>query len=289
MDRIELTTFTDPMMGLSYESEPFFRGLQTHFGEKIHFRYVMAGLVHDVRQFMIADDFAEGEERALCRYQRRLAHIYQSEEYISGMPINLTADNLRLFTPENLSSLPLNLAYKAAQLATPCRADAFLYRLRFALIAECRPLGEWQAVRQVADEADIDLAEFDRHIDNGNANAALAQDFAEWQSLGLFSLPSYRLTYQGKSLILKGVINFDGFMDAIAKLTDHAVQPTLPEISQVAVANLLKSHPLMSLVELQHAFDLTSPEQAETIIRPLIEQEKVHVFSVGKGHFFQTA
>ena len=41
-------TFTDPMMGLSYECEPIFRKLETHFPGRIEFIYVMSGLVRNV-------------------------------------------------------------------------------------------------------------------------------------------------------------------------------------------------------------------------------------------------
>ncbi|SIR72408.1 hypothetical protein SAMN02745664_10196 [Moraxella cuniculi DSM 21768] len=34
--------FTDPMMGLSYESEPFFRQVESHFGEQIRFQPIRA-------------------------------------------------------------------------------------------------------------------------------------------------------------------------------------------------------------------------------------------------------
>lgn len=41
-DKISLVTFTDPMMGLSYECEPIFRKLETHFAGRIDFHYVMS-------------------------------------------------------------------------------------------------------------------------------------------------------------------------------------------------------------------------------------------------------
>lgn len=36
-----LTTFTDPMMGLSWEMEPVYRKLETHFGNAVEFSYRM--------------------------------------------------------------------------------------------------------------------------------------------------------------------------------------------------------------------------------------------------------
>ena len=44
-EKISLVTFTDPMMGLSYEYEPIFRKLETYFAGKIDFHYVMSLLV----------------------------------------------------------------------------------------------------------------------------------------------------------------------------------------------------------------------------------------------------
>ena len=43
MEKVTLTTFTDPMMGLSYEQEPVYEKLTETFGERLEFRYVMAG------------------------------------------------------------------------------------------------------------------------------------------------------------------------------------------------------------------------------------------------------
>ena len=62
MNKITLTTFTDPMMGLSYECEPIMRKLETHFAGQIEFRYVMGLLVRDVHDFMMAEDYADTDE-----------------------------------------------------------------------------------------------------------------------------------------------------------------------------------------------------------------------------------
>ena len=53
-----------------------------------------------------------------------LAKIYESEESLGGLPIVM--DGFNLFSENETSSLPLKLAYKAAQLADAARADLFL-------------------------------------------------------------------------------------------------------------------------------------------------------------------
>ena len=61
-------------------------------------------------------------DAGIQRYCRRLAGIYKSEESIGGLPINM--EGFCLFDATHRSSRPLCLAYKAAQLASPEKADA---------------------------------------------------------------------------------------------------------------------------------------------------------------------
>ena len=151
---VRLYTFTDPMMGLSYECEPIFRKLETHFAGQIEFRYAMGLLVRDVRDFMIPSDYASTTEQSIRNYNARLAKIYESEESISSMPINM--DGFCLFSEEHTSSLPLNLAYKAAQLAAPTLADRFLYNLRYATIVDTRPTTHLEEILKVVRQTGID-------------------------------------------------------------------------------------------------------------------------------------
>lgn len=87
MKKVTILHFTDPMMGLSYECEPIFRKLETHFEEKIIFKNVMAVLVKNVFDFVNPADLSISMNFALEKYLVKLAKIYQSEEIITGMPI----------------------------------------------------------------------------------------------------------------------------------------------------------------------------------------------------------
>lgn len=118
--KITVTVFTDPMMGLSYESEPIMERLQKEYAGRIEFRYVMSLLVKDVSDFMTPEERAMGPEAGIQRYCMRLAGIYKSEEAIGGLPINM--EGFRLFDAAHRSSRPLCLAYKAAQLTDPGKA-----------------------------------------------------------------------------------------------------------------------------------------------------------------------
>lgn len=191
--KVKITTFTDPMMGLSYECEPMFRKLETHYGEQIEFEYVMSGLVRDVYDFVDRADLRFGKAEAIRRYNKRLAKIYESEKHISGMPINM--DSFCLFDSEHTSSLPLNLAYKAVQLIDPEKADLFLYNLRYATIVDCRPTTHLEEITDVVRKTGINVDRFMTAYNDGSVQTELDKDFALFQRLGLHSLPAYLIQY----------------------------------------------------------------------------------------------
>lgn len=95
-DTIFLTVFTDPMMGLSYESEPILARLQTEYGEVLKIRYAMSVLVRDVSDFMTPEEQALEPEAGIRLYCRRLAQIYKSEEIIGGLPTTHDEEILRI-------------------------------------------------------------------------------------------------------------------------------------------------------------------------------------------------
>lgn len=219
-DKIILTVFTDPMMGLSYESEPILERLQREYAGQLEIRYVMSVLVRDVADFMTPEERAMGPEAGIRRYCQRLAQIYKSEEPIGGLPINM--DGFRLFDAEHRSSKPLCLAYKAAQLAAPDKADAFLTALRHATVLECRPTTHEEEILRVARKIGIDEETFSRYFHDGSAEAALEQDLAFTSSLGIRSLPTYLLQYRDKALLLQS-FDYRDFDRAINRLTSDRI------------------------------------------------------------------
>ena len=218
-EKILITVFTDPMMGLSYESEPVREKLEKVFEGKIKFDYVMALLVRDVSDFMTAEEIALGRVAGIAAYNRRLAKIYKSEERIGGLPINM--DGFALFSAEHPSSRPLNLAYHAAKLAAPEKADAFLHNLRRATIVQTRVTTRTEELAAVAEETGIDRERFLAEFSGGRANAALERT----ARLGISSLPAYLVEYGGKSVLIKGLARYEHFAAAIAEVSGGEIVP----------------------------------------------------------------
>lgn len=204
------------MMGLSYESEPIMEKLAARYKGRIEFRSVMSVLVRDVSDFMTRAELALPPEEGIRQYCRRLARIYMSEESIGDLPIHM--EGFCLFDAQHRSSRPLCLAYKAAQLADPERADAFLRNLRHATVFHTRPTTHEDELLAVVRKTGIEEAAFLTAYRDGRAKEALQQDLAFGQRLGVRSLPCYLLQYNEKAVILQS-FDINEFIAAIEKLS----------------------------------------------------------------------
>ncbi len=217
-ENILLTVFTDPMMGLSYESEPILNTLVERCNRRLTIRYVMSVLVRDVSDFMTLAERALSPEEGIPLYCKRLAQIYKSEESIGGLPINM--DGFCLFDPEHRSSRPLCLAYKAAQITDPEKADAFLLNLRHATVVDCRPTTHEEEILAVAYRTGINEEAFLTAYRDGRADTMLDQDLAFTRRMGIHSLPAYLIQYRDKGVLLQS-FDVSDFLSAIERLTQN--------------------------------------------------------------------
>lgn len=280
---LTIKNFTDPMMGLSYESEPFLRKLETHFAGRINVEYVMSGLVRNVYDLVDPADLRKGQDFALIRYNARLAKIYESEESISGMPINMTG--FQLFSSEHTSSIPLNLAYKAAQLADHAKADLFLYNLRYATIVECRRTLLADQILAVVKQTRIDTDAFRKHLSDGTAQRDMDADFALRRALGLRTLPAYLFEYGDRSLMATGVLDYTHFLKAIEQVTEGELTAVAPQVSLENIRALIDRHPLISPIEIREALGLRDLDEVRRLIEPLVEAGQIRIKEVYHGWF----
>ncbi len=220
MEKVTITIFTDPMMGLSYECQPVFDRLCAHYGEKLEVRHVMAGLVRDVSDFMTPQErdlLARDEEEGIRVYCRRLAQIYKSEESIGGLPINM--EGFHLFDADHRTSWPLNIAYKAAQLADPDKADLFLRNLRTATIVETRQTTKTEEILRVVRKTGIDEKAFLDKVEDGSAKEAFYKDLEYTKSLGIHSLPSCLIQHGERVLLIQSLIGYEDFVQIIGQIS----------------------------------------------------------------------
>ena len=219
-DIMTLTVFTDPMMGLSYESQPILDALKEKYGNQLRIEYRMSVLVRDVSDFMTPQERAFPPEEGIPQYNKRLAGIYKREEPIGNLPMNM--ENFHLFDPQHRSSYALCLAYYAAKLAEPEKTEQFLINLRAATVLQGRQTTHREVILEVAKETGIDEAAFSSRFQDGSAEAALEADRRFAQRLGIYALPAYLLTYRNRQYLLPFLTELSAFNQAIfAITTDH--------------------------------------------------------------------
>ena len=283
-DKIIFVTFTDPMMGLSYECEPIFRKLETHFADRIEFRYVMSGLVRDVYELVTPDELKFGKEIAIKLYNARLAEIYRSEENLGGLPINMTG--FELFSTTETSSDPLNIAYKAAQIVDSSKADEFLYRLRYATIVDCRPTTRLAEILKIVIKSGLDHKKFLTAYNDGSAEKNFQNDLQLCRRIGIHSLPSYLIQYKSDGALIQNLAGYETFAQVFDELS--GLKPSPPIKNLETLREFLKRHPLISPIEIREAFDLKSVDEVQKFIAPLVDSGEIKIVDVPHGWFIET-
>lgn len=203
------------MMGLSYESEPVLEKLKVHFGKRLQFRYVMAGLVRDVSDFMTRSELAMPPEEGIRAYNKRLAGIYLGEEPIGGLPMNM--HDFHLFDNEHRSSFPLDIAFHAAHLAALEKTEKYLYALRRATMLYGKQTTKTEELVKVAKNVGIDCDSFLDYFNNGKAETAFHKDLNLAQSLGIHTLPSYLIETKASSVLVCSMPSYNEFLHLIKR------------------------------------------------------------------------
>lgn len=285
MKKITILHFTDPMMGLSYEMEPIFRKLETHFGEKIIFTNVMSVLVKNVLDFVNPADLSVSMNFALEKYLVKLAKIYESEEKISGMPILMK--KCKIFSEKNLSSLPLNLAYKTSLIVDKEKAENFLYNLRFATVVENRITTNFEEILKIAAESKIDAEKFKKVYEN-DSEKALEVDLKFCEKLFIRTLPTFLIEYDGEGKIFQGILSYENFVEIIAEITQKKILPEKFEATEENLKKLLQRHQKISSLEIKFAFDFEKIEDAEKFIFSYAEKNFLRVQKVKNIYFVES-
>ena len=285
-EKITLITFTDPMMGISYECEPIFRKIETHFDGKIDFHYVMSGLVRNVYELITPDELSLGKDIAIKLYNARLAEIYRSEENLGGLPINMT--DFELFSTTETSSDPLNIAYKAAQIVDNSKSAEFLYRLRYATIVDCRPTTKLAEILKVVIKSGIDHKKFLTAYNDGSAAKNFKQDLQFCRRIGINSLPSYLIQYKSEGALIQNLAGYDTFAQVFDELSGGLIKPVSPQKNLDNLRKLLKNHPIISPIKLREAFNLENIDDVQGFIAPLIDSHEIKIINVPRGFFIET-
>lgn len=278
---IEILAFTDPVCTWCWGSEPVLRKLETWYGGRLHIRYVMGGLVEDIRAFYDrANDIGGDPERSNVS----IAHHWLEASERHGMPVR--TEGFRLFTAETVSTYPQNIAFKAAELTNPALAARYLRRMREASAAEARETGRYEVLIELASEVCLDIAAFIGRLNDGSAEKAFREDLETTRRYGVRGFPTFLFRYGEQELMLRGYQGFNAMQAVIGTLSGGILQGQAPEKSAERVLGFLRAYGRAAPVELATVFDLV-PQDLEEILDALAAGGHIRRVVAGNGCFWE--
>ena len=278
---LEILAFTDPVCTWCWGSEPVLRKLKTWYGDAVHIRYVMGGLVEDIRAFYDrANDIGGDPELSNAQIAR---HWLEASER-HGMPVRI--EGFRLFTAETISTYPQNIAFKAAELTNPRLAARYLRRLREASAAEAREIGRREVLIELASEVGLDIAAFIGHLNDGSAETAFRDDLETTRRYSARGFPTFVFRYGEREIMLRGYQKFPAMQATINALSDGMLQGQGPERTPECLLGFIRTHVRAAPVELATVFDL-APGELELMLAGLAEAGLICRVEAGNGCFWE--
>ncbi len=282
-DVLEFIAFTDPVCTWCWGSEPILRKLEAVYGDHLKVRYVMGGLVEDIRAFYDrANDIGGDPDRS----NQQIAQHWLEASAQHGMPVR--TEGFRLFSAETVSTYPQNIAFKAAELTDPDRAPQFLRRMREASAAEARETGRREVLIELASEVGLELSTFLRSLEDGSAERAFREDQTFTRQCGARGFPTFLLRFGGHEVLLQGYQRFESFQAVIDSLSAGNLPRRQVDSSPEAVLAFIARHGLVAPIEIEMVFGLT-PTQREVIVQTLVVSGRLQQVPAGNGSFLKRA
>lgn len=210
---IEIAYHTDPLCCWSWAFEPQWRRLRYEYGDRLAWRYRMAGMI-------AGWDGYDDPINAISR-PAQMGPLWMQARHLSGMPID---DRIWIEDPPS-SSYPACLAVKAAELQSQLAGERLLRRLREAVMTKRRNVARPEVIQIVADELAGDEPErfdadrFRRDLDGRAAVDALREDIKELRYLGIGRFPALTLRRAGgPGIIVVGYRPYHALLAALARV-----------------------------------------------------------------------
>jgi predicted DsbA family dithiol-disulfide isomerase len=246
---VEITYYTDPLCSWCWGFEGVWRRLRYELGDRIAWRYVLGGLLPDWQNF-------NDPLRSVSR-PAQMGPLWYEVRHLTGMPLD---ERIWIADPPT-SSYPACVAVKAAGLQDAALAEAYLRRLREAVMMERRNIARREVLADLFAELSADprlrpdTGRFRRDLGGEEALQAFREDLKDAGYRGIARFPAFVLRRAGgPSVALVGYRPYPVFREALAAVA--------PELAPVRTAD----DPLAYVC---HWGSITAAEVAEALGRPL--------------------
>ncbi|MFM7671056.1 MAG: DsbA family protein [Bacteroidota bacterium] len=250
--KVEILYFTDPICSTCWTIQPELRKLKLTYGDRLSFRYVMAGLLPGWKIFY----------RGGIRRPSDVAAHWDEVSRESGMPID---GSLWIDSPLR-SSFPPSIAFKAAQLQNIDKAIIFLRKINEMVFIHKVDITRTDVLKRLAYESGLDAARLMRDI-TGKAVQLFYQDLQLTKELKVHVLPTFIFLKNGKVVErMMGGMDMRSFESVVMQL-----DPTLYKIkAEVSPVDLFKEYPSLTKKEFRFLTS-TSEDQADQMLAGLMQ------------------
>ncbi|WFD11883.1 DsbA family oxidoreductase [Tepidibacter hydrothermalis] len=279
--KVEIIEFTDPVCTWCWGSEPLLRKLETRYGDQVEIKYIMGGLVRDIRDFYDSyNDIGGDPERSNSQIAK---HWLEASER-HGMPVK--SEGFTLFTDEYPSSYPQNIAYKAAQMENQQLADKFLRRIREASASEARQTNKKEVLVELASEVGLDIAKFLERLSDGSAEAAFKEDLKTTYKYGVRGFPTFLIKYGKKEMLMRSYQSYESFKSIIDTISSGEVKDEIPNNTEKDILDFIEKYERVAPIEIMLSFDMNESE-TNTLIKKLEENNQCRTVQAGNGYYIE--
>lgn len=280
MADIQITAYTDPYCTWCWGSEPALTKLRALYGAAVSLRFVMGGLVQDIRQFRDVANGIGGEH-----WYREVAEHWRIAAQRHGMPVDVQV--WYDIKDEWRSTYPASIYFKAVEIVAPELATRYLRHLREGAAAERRPIHRIEVAAAIADEVGVDVARFHQVVEDGQAHAAFAKNRGECASRRIHGFPTLILNNaSGEELALSGFSSFQSIHRSILKLAgDGFPSPRSLDIEK-DLFHLMELNGSITAREVAEAFDRV-PSDAEALLDTAAANNLLERVECGNGALYR--
>jgi putative protein-disulfide isomerase len=280
---VEILQFTDPVCTWCWGSEPLLRKVETRYQGQVRIKYVMGGLVKDIKDFFDSHNNIGGDPE---QSNTQIAHHWLDASQRHGMPVKV--EGFKLFTNEDRSTYPQNIAYKAAEMEDVGLANRFLRRVREASAAESRQTNKTEILIELATEVGLDVPKFIERFTDGSALKAFKDDLYTVSQYGVRGFPTFLVKYGERESLMRGYQSYDAFRAVIDNLTGGTINDKSIDKTDDNLLAFVGKYDRVAPVEIQEALGYTSEDLAR-VLDNLKKRKVILRIPAGNGEFIELA
>jgi len=265
---VTITQYTDPMCTWCWGSEPVVRHLRAVYGQQVAFEYVVGGLVEDFEGFYdAANDISEPGD---------VGPHWEAASESHGMPVDTTIFE----TDPAQSTYPASVAFVAARRQDRRAGHRYLRALREAYATEVRNVNRREEQVTLAEDVGLDVAAFERALDDGTAREGFEADLARTRAAGVRAFPTYHVAGPDGEHRAAGFQSFAQLTDAL-----ETVAPSLDRSDPPSVREFLTDFGPVATQEVVETYGFQRGK-ARQVLQSLVDEGAASREPRGNGVFW---